>query len=554
MQDSKTHFDSSPLTIAARKARWIFDGLDTGQEDKVTLLAQAMTAVVHGYDIASALPNYQGINFRKFTRDTAGAFSLKSVKETFKKCFSILGVGELCRLESVQNNHEGTVSVVCGDSVELKNVSFKGKNSRNLVVICNNAKLSDVSFNLNGMGLVIIGANANITNCSFDTNANNKNGCILHKTLLVYPNDVLINSNIDRILRRKVISSAPSKPQNDTLSTAPPLPPTISHAFSTAMSNQYSEHLRNIEDTKEYRRELTSKDELFHQIFLIHNTHFASKPDIVARKGQPRVACLMMQRNEESLLKPWVEYYSELFGSSNLYIFDNGSTNSKVTNYLASLSNNFGIHVDFSHQSSADFRRKGVIFQKLIKELEALDYYDFFIPLDCDEFISLKTSENEFCNFTLSRDEIYTELNMHKFSEAALKVTTFFNNKPHCKDKFYEQKGEKTFFTANTISSLDHGFHKGETISKETKVTALSYVHFHNKPLSELKEHAYNKLIPFFDIDDEKVLAELVSQRNRLALNLLDSKETYEKRFDGKATIVNDTLCSLVNIEELERV
>ena len=113
---------------------------------------------------------------------------------------------------------------------------------------------------------------------------------------------------------------------------------------------------------------------------------------------------------------------------------------------------------------------------------------------------------------------------------------------PHKVDTFYEQKGEKTFFTANSIASLDHGFHNGKTHSEKELVTNITYVHFHNKPIGELKEHAYNKLAPMFNIDDDSVLEELIEKKNRLALNLVETKAGYERRFEDKELHHNDEL------------
>ena len=73
-------------------------------------------------------------------------------------------------------------------------------------------------------------------------------------------------------------------------------------------------------------------------------------------------------------------------------------------------------------------------------------------------------------------------------------------------------------------------------------VTDIKYVHFHNKPLEELKEHAYNKLAPMLDINDESVLNELLEKKNRLALNLMETRANYERRFEEKEVLFNDEL------------
>ncbi len=47
-----------------------------------------------------------------------------------------------------------------------------------------------------------------------------------------------------------------------------------------------------------------------------------------------RVACIMMQKNEGDLIHPWIVYHAELFGLSNLFIYDNGSTDVKTLKTL----------------------------------------------------------------------------------------------------------------------------------------------------------------------------------------------------------------------------
>jgi len=320
----------------------------------------------------------------------------------------------------------------------------------------------------------------------------------------------------------------------------------LAAVFSLAFSGKFCDKLRNAEDTQEFRWQLMAKDELFHQMRLLHQKYFALIPIKQSEYSFPRVACIMMQRNERSLLQPWVEYYSDLFGASNLYIFDNGSTDESVRNYLCQI-REAGVHVDFSHQSSADFKRKGVIFKKLIEELQVLNFYDFYIPLDCDEFMSIKTTNEN--GFSTNKNAIQSELSKYVYTSDALKVNTFFNNMPHSDTSFYFQTGRKTFFAANTIKSLDHGFHNGEAFSGSEVITGIAYVHFHNKPIEELREHSYNKLAPFFEIEKEEVLNELVEKGNRLALNFSETKESYEKRFESKKKINNDELTALLEMK-----
>ncbi len=69
----------------------------------------------------------------------------------------------------------------------------------------------------------------------------------------------------------------------------------------------------------------------------------------------PRIACLMMFRDEVLLLKPWLHYHGYLFGFENLYVFDNGSRDETVLATLRQFAK-IGANVDSSHQTSDGFK------------------------------------------------------------------------------------------------------------------------------------------------------------------------------------------------------
>ena len=535
MDSSNDKFSTSPLVIASKKANWVYEGFLAQVPSTTVLLAQALSSIVHGYNSYKALPASTELSYSCLKSPTSSLRIANFIKQRiFKKPF--LAYGHDCIFKELASEHKGDLSVVCGDKVHLNNVNFKGTGSKNLVIICNGASLENVEIKLDGLGLVIIGADSTLHECRFDTGSNNGSDCTLFKTLLTFPHEEISHVSITSILRRKkhaldITKNSNKKIKFENLD--------IADLFSTALSGKYCEDLRNIEDTKEFSQKLNAKDELIHSFRSIHNSlfsHFVNTSPMMKVK----VACLMMQRNETSLLKPWVSYYQSLFGKENIYIFDNGSDDKEVINYLSYLRDECSFNVDFSHQSSADFKRKGVIFRKFIEELQCLEHYDIFIPIDCDEFLGVLNHEGDY--FDLQSDNIISHLNSLKYEQNALKIKRFFNNFPSSSSKFYRQNGEKTLFTANTINKLDRGYHKGESINgKETK-TKLTYLHFHNKPLEELKRHSYNKLAPFFNIEDPSVLDELINNNNRLAKNLIETSEGYSKRFSGKPEILSEEL------------
>src|SRR5471030_579275 len=98
----------------------------------------------------------------------------------------------------------------------------------------------------------------------------------------------------------------------------------------------------------------------------------------------------MMQKDETYLLEPWLVYHGHLFGFENLFVFDNGSASLEVRHILARFTRE-GVNVDWGYASRRDFLAKGELIGGLIRTLDQRGEYDFLIPLDCDEFIVLRT-------------------------------------------------------------------------------------------------------------------------------------------------------------------
>jgi hypothetical protein len=204
-----------------------------------------------------------------------------------------------------------------------------------------------------------------------------------------------------------------------------------------------------------------------------------------------KVACIMMQRNENLLLTHWIHYHGALFGYENLYIFDNGSDNVEVKEYLGRLGPQYRLNLDYSKTTKADYEVKGDIVVQKIRELEALSDYDFFIPLDCDEFVCVQNGSD----ISFSREAVLAELGKHRSSPDALKITGCFYNCHGRKDYYYYLDVPKTFFAAGAAGSLDVGYHDGKSrLSPHSKPTAIQLMHLHNKPFKTLKIHAELKL------------------------------------------------------------
>lgn len=201
-----------------------------------------------------------------------------------------------------------------------------------------------------------------------------------------------------------------------------------------------------------------------------------------------RVICLMMQKDETLLLEAWIVYYGYLFGYDNLYIFDNGSTSAQINDILKKYENT-GIHINISYNRQQDFENKGLIFKQYIEQLR--DQGDMFIPLDCDEFFTLNTTDGISCD----RNKIHAYLETLRGKHDALLCNYQYLNIPYEQGCYYlNAEFRKTFFNTKTLVSLDIGFHCGRTISNTTYSTNIVYLHYHFKPYDHYLQAAKNKL------------------------------------------------------------
>ena len=205
-----------------------------------------------------------------------------------------------------------------------------------------------------------------------------------------------------------------------------------------------------------------------------------------------KTACLMMQRNEHLLLTPWVLYHGRLFGFNNLFIFDNGSDDELTKAKLRELSDKYGVFVDYSKSSRSNFEQKGEIIVEKIRALEASDNYDFFVPLDCDEFVCV-SEQNQIPSFIV--EDILSAIKVHAKSKNALIIEGCYYNVYGRKDYFYYLNVKKTFFANGAAGYLDVGFHDGKSrASDSSDSTTLRLMHLHNKPFDVVKAHAAQKL------------------------------------------------------------
>jgi len=257
----------------------------------------------------------------------------------------------------------------------------------------------------------------------------------------------------------------------------------------------------------------------------------------------PRVACIMMQRDESYLIRPWISYHGYLFGFDNLFIFDNGSENAGVRATLAEFEEK-GVHVNWSRSEPEDYKRKGEIIGNKIKEIDTNDKYDFVMPLDCDEFVVLKTESNYSC----SREAVLAYLRSLVGETRVLRFPYHLANHPAEPDIYHYFSFFKVFFPAGTFESMDHGHHLGKSRKSEGDInTRLVHLHFHHRPLGLLLEQAKRKLDGKVDYNDPTKLSEYSGPSKHLVQYFLMNAGEYYAQFEEMVHFYLPEFRSLLN-------
>ena len=216
----------------------------------------------------------------------------------------------------------------------------------------------------------------------------------------------------------------------------------------------------------------------------------------------PNVACIMMQKNEDLLIEFWILHHAELFGLENLYVYDNGSDSDRVMDILRRYET-AGMNVFWDQSTPRHFDLKGWIVGDLIRDLEKKSIYDFFFPLDCDEFVALA----ETSGFTTSRNKILGFLDTMRGCDKVLRVNHCLINVPGSLNVFGIVDHTKSIVPAGRFRTIDHGFHEAELEGgKAFRNTPIMHIHLHNKPFAMLLQHAKDKLQPYVDVNDLEAL------------------------------------------------
>ncbi len=244
-----------------------------------------------------------------------------------------------------------------------------------------------------------------------------------------------------------------------------------------------------------------------------------------------QVACLVMLKNERVVAPCFIGYHAALFGAENVYVFDNGSTDPVVLSLLDCFEAQGG-HVERRFATTQDFHRKGSILGDLIKRLEQEARYDFFIPLDCDELVVLRTGNG----YTADPATIHAYLDDLRDERRILHVTLNLSNLLGEPDRFRAAEYSKTIYPRGVFHHMDHGYHTGVAVGGDSPYRGcdLVYAHFHYRPYDEVVAFAKQKLrveLSDDEIEDHTRLRQFRGLGWHMVHYIVDGAEAYYGQF-----------------------
>jgi len=248
------------------------------------------------------------------------------------------------------------------------------------------------------------------------------------------------------------------------------------------------------------------------------------------------LAILTMQKIEDLLLEPWIQYYAKLMPYENICIVDNNSTNEKVIEILK-IYEKKGVKVYYEYNRPQDFEAKGPILKDLAQKLYS--NCDFVFFFDADEFIYLNIDDGKY-----DAEDIHNYLlTLPKKDNSIYELSKTIINVPY-KQNYYSKYDNhiKVFFRGGTVKDLCTGFHNGNWSIKSEKIkTYFATVHFHNKPYNKIVEAAKEKMKLRVDVNDKEAIKNYNGRGIHLVYTLLVKEEEYHKRFEKLTEFMHNT-------------
>jgi hypothetical protein len=243
-----------------------------------------------------------------------------------------------------------------------------------------------------------------------------------------------------------------------------------------------------------------------------------------------RVCVVMMQRDETRLLRFWWTYHAALFSPENIVILDNNSTDYSVRRFLDDVARK-GTDVRYDFHTHADFNNKGRHMLDAMGSMRAKGR-EFFFPLDCDEFIALRTPKG----VTLSPMRIRREI-ARVGDETLCGTVEIYDNHPLYSDRFTVRGNRKVFGTFKLVTDLDLSYENAAP--GRAVATNICYLHLHNRPYAEYVARARMKLLGRLpDFGEETLLRHGSSKAPgaHLARALMRSEVQHQRAADSLRT------------------
>lgn len=207
-------------------------------------------------------------------------------------------------------------------------------------------------------------------------------------------------------------------------------------------------------------------------------------------------------KNEDHIIRDWLEYHGQIFPWWSIHIYDNKSTDNTYK-ILCDYKAKYGINV---YQTN-NFKHKGNIISSKISGYKNQSSICF--PLDADEFITLY-QDGIICKDPSTIKEYIISLPEHgeifntKGWLSACPERELYNQPVRQIDKFKWELTDrsccKRFFRSSTFISTDLGFHTGKSVNNNIVDTEICYLHYHDTGKSR-RIRRCEEIITAHDID-----------------------------------------------------
>jgi glycosyltransferase involved in cell wall biosynthesis len=205
-----------------------------------------------------------------------------------------------------------------------------------------------------------------------------------------------------------------------------------------------------------------------------------------------------MVKDEADIIEDWLRYAISLFGSGNVVVLDDSSSDG-TSDILA----HYHSHIRIQRvRSSAEGPSKGDLMTAAMNA--SRDAYDVLVPLDADEFIGLQNSwrRSDILQVLEGLEPARTGRFKFPLTYQAIPPLVAQPNGIRSIKEFsvtsYEFFGSrhtdfaKTFFSARYFLSVDSGNHNGKSACKRVDYTSLWLYHFPARSLDQFAKKILN--------------------------------------------------------------